>query len=109
MTFLLNRFHAHKIAFVSVALALLALWPMTSSALQLKWGNGSTSLTASQATRSRVILLADSARAIPTIWRLTWVADTSGVQFSAADSLVACLTDTSKVRQSIRGQLSLTP
>lgn len=87
-------------AFVSGAtLALLATFlPATSQAIQLRWSNGATDLTVSQNIRATLIVSADSSLvALPAEWRLLWTADSSGIQFVAPESLLACQTDTAKV------------
>ena len=45
-----------------------------------------------------LVVQADSAEVtLPGAWRLQWIADSSGIQFVALDSLAACQTDTADV------------
>lgn len=76
----------------------LALIPSASHALQLHWTSGATNLTLTGATRCTLIVQADpQERMLPSEWRLLWVADSSGVQFAAVDSLEACLLEQAQV------------
>src|SRR5215212_9534159 len=68
-------------------LLLMVLLPHTASAFQLRWSNGSTDLTFESATRCTLVVQADSAEvALPSEWRLQWVADSLAMQFIAMDS-----------------------
>ena len=76
----------------------IALLPLDSLAIQLRWSSGATDLTVDQATRATLIVIADSTEsALPNEWRLLWTADSSGIRFVAPESLLACETDTAKV------------
>ena len=76
----------------------IALFPSTSPAIQLRWSSGVTDLAVTQNTRATLIVIADSTEAaLPNEWRLLWTADSSGIQFVAPESLLACETDTAKV------------
>jgi hypothetical protein len=45
-----------------------------------------------------LIVQADSSEGtLPASWRLQWVADSSGIQFAALDSIAACQADTAKI------------
>ncbi len=80
-----------------IALALL-LVPSAASAIQLHWSSGSSAISFTAATRCTLVVQADSAEAsLPNQWRLLWAADSSGVQFVAVDSALACQADTAKV------------
>lgn len=82
----------------AVPLSLLALAPRTSSAIQLRWSTGATDLSCPHNTRATLVVQADSAEAtLPGEWRLLWTADSSGIQFVAPESLIACQSDTAKV------------
>jgi hypothetical protein len=82
-----------------MALALLVA-PEMSHAIQLHWWSGATNLDFTEATRCTLVVQADSAEtALPSEWRLLWVADTSAVQFTALDSVLACQADTAQVSQ----------
>jgi hypothetical protein len=77
---------------------LILLVPQAAFALQLRWSQGSTDLSVSQDTRAVLIVEADSAEVtLPSQWRLLWTADSSGIQFVALDSALACQTDTARV------------
>jgi hypothetical protein len=79
-------------------LLLMLLVPHTSSALQLRWSNGSTDLSFTSATRCTLVIQADLAESrLPAEWRLLWVADSLSIQFIAMDSLEACLLDKAQV------------
>jgi hypothetical protein len=79
-------------------LLLMLLFPHTSSALQLRWSNGSTDLNFTSATRCTLVVQAESAeRRLPAEWRLLWIADSLSIQFVAMDSLAACLLDEAQV------------
>lgn len=79
-------------------LVLMLLLPTESSALQLRWSTGTTDLTFTAATRCTLVVQADSAEAVlPGEWRLLWLADSSGVNFVAADSSAACQVTTAQV------------
>lgn len=83
---------------IAVLASILAVLPNTSGAIQLHWSSGTTNLSFSQDTRATLIVQADSAEAtLPGQWRLLWTADSSGIQFVAPESLIACQTDTAKV------------
>jgi hypothetical protein len=76
----------------------MLLTPSTSSALQLRWSTGSTDLSFASATRCTLIVQADSAEAVlPGEWRLLWLADSSGINLVALDSLAACQAATAEV------------
>jgi hypothetical protein len=76
----------------------MLLVPGTSSALQLRWSTGATSLSLTSATRCTLVVQADSTEArLPSEWRLLWVADSLSIQFVAMDSLSACLLDEAQV------------
>jgi hypothetical protein len=78
-----------------LVLALL-LAPAVAHAIQLHWADGSTELTISQNTQAVLIIQADSVEiSLPNSWRLQWMADSLGVQFSPFEQ--ACLVDTAKV------------
>ena len=80
-----------------VALMFL-LVPRLSSALELAWSSGATNLNFTAATRCTLVVRAASAElALPSQWRVLWLADSSGVNVVAVDSLAACLTDTAKI------------
>jgi hypothetical protein len=82
-----------------MALALL-LAPEMSHAIQVHWWSGATNLDFTAATRCTLVVQADSAETVlPPEWRLLWVADTSTVQFTALDSVLACQADTAQVSQ----------
>jgi Glycosyl hydrolases family 32 N-terminal domain len=75
---------------------LLAL-PTSAHSIQLHWADGSTSLDFSERTRAVLVVQADSAEvALPGQWTLQWLADSSGVNLVAIDSLAACSSDTAK-------------
>lgn len=77
-------------------LTALLLFPHVAEAIQLRWAGGSTDLTVSQTTQAVLVVQADSAETtLPNSWRLQWMADSLGVQFSTFDQ--ACLVDTAKV------------
>ncbi len=77
---------------------LLLLFPTAASAIQLHWSTGADTLTFASATRCTLVVQADSSEGrLPTGWRLLWLADSSGVNFLAADSLAACQADTARV------------
>lgn len=79
-------------------LVLMLCVPQTSSALQLRWISGGSDLTFTSATRCTLVVQADSAEVtLPGQWRLLWLADSSGVNFVAVDSLAACQADTARV------------
>jgi hypothetical protein len=79
-------------------LLLMLLFPSNSAALQLRWSNGSTDLDFSSATRCTLTVQADGTEtALPSEWRLLWVADSLALQFLATDSLQACLLDDAQV------------
>jgi hypothetical protein len=86
-----------RIPLVAVLL-LLSLIPQPSKAIQVRWSNGTTDLNVTENTRAVLLVQADSAEVtLPPQWRLLWTADSSGVQFAALDSAMACLTDTARV------------
>ncbi len=63
------------------ALLMLLLVPRSSSAIQLQWGSGSTSLNFTSATRCTLVVRADSTEArLPSEWRLQWVTESCDVQ-----------------------------
>lgn len=63
-------------------------------AISLRWHGGGLSMSSSVAVRCTLDVRADSAEIhLPVEWRLVWCADSSGIQFSAADSASACLDD----------------
>jgi hypothetical protein len=77
---------------------LLLLFPIPSSAIQLHWSNGADTLTFTAATRCTLVVRADSAEGrLPAEWRLLWLADSSGVNIVAVDSLAACQADVAEV------------
>jgi len=79
-------------------LVLVLFVPQAASALQLRWSSGSTDLAFTTATRCTLFVQAGSAEvALPGQWRLLWLADSSGVNVVAVDSLAACQADTAKV------------
>lgn len=79
-------------------LLLMLLIPNISSALQLRWSTGSTDLTVSENIRAVLIVQADSTEGmLPSSWQLQWAADSSGIQFIALDSILACRADTAEV------------
>jgi len=81
-----------------ILIAVLFLAPRSSTAIQVHWLSGATDLTFTTATRETLVVQADSAEGtLPGSWRLQWIADPSGVQFSALDPTLACLADTAKV------------
>src|SRR6266540_1588568 len=76
----------------------LLIFPTSSSGIQLHWSTGADTLTFTSATRCTLIVRADSAEAtLPGQWRVLWLADSSGVNVVAFDSLATCLADTAKV------------
>ncbi|MBI5710060.1 MAG: hypothetical protein HZC42_07125, partial [Candidatus Eisenbacteria bacterium] len=79
-------------------LVLMLCVPEISSALQLRWISGGNDLSFTSATRCTLVVQADSAEVtLPGQWRLLWLADSSGVNVVAVDSLAACQADTAKV------------
>jgi len=79
-------------------LALTLFLPQTSSAIQLRWSDGSSNLTFGTASRCTLIVQADPAEgALPGQWRLLWLADSSGIAFVEEDSVAACSADTARV------------
>jgi hypothetical protein len=57
-------------------LALALFLPQTSSAIQLRWSDGSTDLTFASATRCTLIASAEPGESsLPAGWRLAWVAE----------------------------------
>lgn len=83
---------------ICLGLAALAAVPLNAQAIQLHWGDGSTGIVVSQDSRVLLVVRADSAeQVLPATWKLIWTADSSGVRFTAVDSLVACDVDTAKV------------
>lgn len=77
--------------------SMLLLVPRLSSAIQLTWSGGGSDLTFLSATRCTLVVQAGSAEVrLPGEWRLMWIADSSGVNLVAADSLAACQTDTAQ-------------
>ena len=82
----------------ALLVVLVPLLPGTAHAIQLKWSSGATDLSFASDTLCRLVVQADSAEVtLPGSWRLQWVADSSGIQFSALDPTLACLADTAKV------------
>ncbi len=76
----------------------MAVLPSTSPALQLHWVSGATNVDFSEAVQCTLLVAADSAQTtLPSEWRLLWVADTSAVQFTPLDSLLACQADTAEI------------
>ncbi len=76
----------------------LLLFPTPTSAIQLRWSSGADTLTFTAATRCTLIVQAHSAEAtLPGQWRLLWLADSSGVNVLAVDSLAACQADIAEV------------
>ena len=74
-----------------VAQALLA---GPACAIGLTWHGGGVNITATAAVRCTLDVRADSTEIhLPAEWRLVWCADSSGIQFSAADTSSACLDD----------------
>jgi hypothetical protein len=95
MNTLTRRMRRMALALVS-ALQLALLVPAPSRAIQLRWADGSTSMTVSQDTQALLVVQADSAEvSLPNFWRIQWTADSLGMQF--ADFEQACLEDTAKV------------
>ena len=82
----------------SFILLVALLVPASARAIQLHWNPGGTDLTVTQNTQAVLLVQADSGEvALPPQWRLLWTADSSGIQFAAMDSAIACLTDTARV------------
>ena len=77
---------------------MLLLVPRPSSALDLRWSNGATGLTFTEATRCTLLIQAGPTEGrLPSEWRLLWVADSASLQFVAADTLEACLLDDARM------------
>lgn len=68
-----------------------ALAPQTSTALQLHWSTGATSLNFTSATRCTLVVQADALEhTLPSTWRLVWVARDGSIQPLAIDPVAAC-------------------
>ena len=77
---------------------MLLLVPRTAFALDLRWINGATELTFSEATRCTLVLRADpGAQMLPPEWRLVYAADTFGLHIVAEDPGATCLADTARI------------
>ncbi len=80
------------------ALLMLLFIPRSSSAIQLEWGSGSTSLSFTSATRCTLVVRADSAEArLPSEWRLLWATDSCDVRPLALPSETACQQEAAEV------------
>ncbi|HET7226185.1 MAG TPA: FlgD immunoglobulin-like domain containing protein [Candidatus Eisenbacteria bacterium] len=76
----------------------LTMLPAGAHALQLRWSTGGIDTSFSENVRAILVVEADSAgTTLPPLWTLQWIADSSGVQAEAQDSILACLGDTARV------------
>lgn len=81
-----------------LSVLLLTLVPMSARAISLQWASGSTQMSFTEPTRCVLVVKADSTEGtLPAEWRLLWLADSSGVNFVAEGSSIACAADTARV------------
>jgi hypothetical protein len=83
---------------IALIILFLDLVAAPSTAMQLHWSGGGTDLVVTQDARAMLVVQADQTEgSLPDSWRLQWVADSSGIQFSAVQPAMACLADTAKI------------
>ncbi|MBI5710341.1 MAG: hypothetical protein HZC42_08570 [Candidatus Eisenbacteria bacterium] len=81
-----------------LVLIVLVPFPGTSSAIQLHWSSGSSDLIFSSATRCTLVVQADPQEgALPSEWRLLWVADSCEIRPVPLAAQAACQQEVAEI------------